>query len=194
MTIAVIGNGNIGSTLGRRWGEHGLDVIYGSRTEDSPGPDGAPMASIERAISGADTVLLAIPGNAVAGLVDEHAAALDGKVIIDATNHLAGAEFSGRAAIRAAAPGAHYARAFNTLGWENFATPPDDADLFYAADEPARQRTEELITAVGLRPAYVGDGEAAATVDALLPLWFALAKQRGTRLLALRIVDRQPAS
>lgn len=191
MTIAVIGNGNIGSTLGRRWTESGLDVVYGSRQEGNPGPDGVPMASIDRAVTSADTVLLAIPGNAVAGLVSQHGAALDGKIILDATNQLAGGEFSGRAAIRAAAPGAHYARAFNTLGWENFATPPDDADLFYAADEQARQRTEQLITAVGLRPAYVGDGDAAPTVDALLPLWFALVRQHGTRLLALRIVDRQ---
>jgi predicted dinucleotide-binding enzyme len=189
MTIAVIGNGNIGSTLGRRWTESGLDVVYGSRTEGSPGPDGAPMAGIDRAIAGADTVVLAIPGNAVAGLVEQRGPALAGKVVIDATNQLAAAEFSGRAAIRAAAPGAHYARAFNTLGWENFANPPEDADLFFAADEPARQRTAELIAAVGLRPAYVGDGDAAATVDALLPLWFALVKQHGTRLLALRIVD-----
>ena len=192
MTIAVIGNGNIGSTLGRRWAESGLDVVYGSRQEGSLGPDGAPMTSIDQAIAQADTVLLAIPGNAVADLADQHGGALAGKVLIDATNQLAAAEFSGRAAIRAAAPAAHYARAFNTLGWENFATPPIDADLFYAADEQARQRTEELITAVGLHPAFVGDGDAAPTVDALLPLWFALVKQHGTRLLALRIVDQQP--
>jgi predicted dinucleotide-binding enzyme len=189
MTIAVIGNGNIGSTLGQRWTESGLDVLYGSRKEGSPGPDDAPMAGIGAAIAGADTVLLAIPGNAVAELADEHGAALAGKVVIDATNQLNAAEFSARTAIRAAAPAAHYARAFNTLGWENFATPPHGADLFFAADEQARQQVEQLITAVGLRPAYVGDGDAAPTVDALLPLWFALVKQHGTRLLALRIVD-----
>jgi len=42
---------------------------------------------------------------------------------------------------------------------------------------------------VGLEPAYVGDASATGTVDALLPLWFALVKQQGgNRKLALRIV------
>ena len=49
---------------------------------------------------------------------------------------------------------------------------------------------EELITAVGLEPAFVGDATATATVDALLPLWFALVKQNGgNRRLALRILQ-----
>ncbi len=86
-------------------------------------------------------------------------------------------------------PGARYVRAFNTLGWENFAEPPAGAALFFAADPAARPVAEELITAVGLEPAYVGEAAAAGTVDALLPLWFALVKQNGGhRKLALRIV------
>ena len=48
---------------------------------------------------------------------------------------------------------------------------------------------EELISAVGLEPAFIGDASATATVDALLPLWFALVKLNGgNRRLALRIV------
>ena len=48
---------------------------------------------------------------------------------------------------------------------------------------------EELITAVGLEPAFVGDADAAPIVDGLLPLWFALVKQNGgNRKVALRIV------
>jgi hypothetical protein len=48
---------------------------------------------------------------------------------------------------------------------------------------------EELISAIGLKSACLGDATATATVDALLPLWFALAKQNGgNRKIALRIV------
>jgi hypothetical protein len=45
---------------------------------------------------------------------------------------------------------------------------------------------------VGLEPAYLGDASATATVDALLPLWFALVKQNGgDRRVALRgVTDR----
>jgi hypothetical protein len=38
---------------------------------------------------------------------------------------------------------------------------------------------EELITAVGLEPAFLGDADATPAVDGLLPLWFALVKQKG---------------
>jgi predicted dinucleotide-binding enzyme len=49
---------------------------------------------------------------------------------------------------------------------------------------------EELITAVGLEPVFAGDADASRTVDALLPLWFALVKRAGgNRRVALRIVQ-----
>jgi 8-hydroxy-5-deazaflavin:NADPH oxidoreductase len=63
-------------------------------------------------------------------------------------------------------------------------------NLFFAADPEARATAEELIKAVGLDPAFLGDGTATATVDALLPLWFALVKENGgNRRVALRIVS-----
>jgi predicted dinucleotide-binding enzyme len=78
----------------------------------------------------------------------------------------------------------------DAVGWENFADPLPGANLFFAADPDARPVAEELITAVGLDPAFVGDAGASGTVDALLPLWFALVKQHdGNRRLALRIVQ-----
>jgi predicted dinucleotide-binding enzyme len=189
MRIAVIGTGNIGSTLGRRWQAAGHQVSFGSRTPGGAGPDGAELVEIGRAVASAEAVLLAVPAAAVGELVAAQAGALDGKVVIDATNDVRAATANARAAIVAAAPGAHYVRAFNTLGWENFAEPPADADLFFAADPEARESAETLIAAVGLRPQYVGAADAAATVDALLRLWFALVQQRGgNRKLAFRVV------
>jgi 8-hydroxy-5-deazaflavin:NADPH oxidoreductase len=88
-------------------------------------------------------------------------------------NRVGQPEVNSRAAVAAAAPDAAYVRAFNSLGWENFADPPPGAVLFFAADPGARPLAEELITAVGLEPVFVGDADACATVDALLPLWFA---------------------
>ena len=98
-------------------------------------------------------------------------------------------EFDSRALVTAAAPSAKYVRAFNSLGWENFADPVPGANLFFAADPEARATAEELISAVGLEPAFLGDATATQTVDALLPLWFALVKLNGgDRKVALRIV------
>jgi 8-hydroxy-5-deazaflavin:NADPH oxidoreductase len=189
MRIVVIGTGNVGGTLGQRWRAAGHDVVYGSRQGAGEGPGGAPVMPVADALTGADVVLLAVPGRAVAEVIGPHGAALAGKVVIDATNSIGEADVSSRAAVAAAAPGARYARAFNTLGWENFADPRPGAVLFFAADPDARPTVEGLITAVGLDPVYAGDASATEIVDSLLPLWFALVKKHGgNRKLALRVV------
>ena len=190
MRIAVIGKGNIGGSLGSKWRAAGHDVVYGARDASGEGPGGAPVTGIGDALRDADVVLLAVPGQAVADVVTEHGATLAGKTVIDAVNRIGPPEFDSRAIIAQAAPQARYVRAFNTLGWENFADPMPGTDLFFAADPDARATAEELIEAVGLRPAFVGDASATGTVDALLPLWFALVQQNGgNRRLALRIIQ-----
>jgi predicted dinucleotide-binding enzyme len=190
MRIAVIGTGHIGGTLGEKWRAAGHDVTYGARAVSADGgPAGAAVLAVRDALDGADAVLIAVPGPAVDDLVAEHGAALDGKVVIDAANRIGQPEVHSRSAITAHAPGAHYARAFSTLGWENFADPVPGAVLFFAADPAARAATEELIGAVGLEPAYVGDGAASGTVDGVLPLWFALVQQHGgNRRLAFQVL------
>jgi 8-hydroxy-5-deazaflavin:NADPH oxidoreductase len=190
MRIAVIGTGNIGGTLGQRWQAAGHDVVYGSRQGAGKGPGGAPMVPIGDALAGADAVLLAVPGRAVADVIGPHGAALAGKIVIDATNNIGQPVVNAHAAVAAAAPGARYARAFSTLGWENFADPLPGAILAFAADPDARTAVEELITAVGLEPVYLGGVDASRIVDSLLPLWFTLVKQHGgNRRLALRVVE-----
>ncbi len=189
MRIAVIGKGNIGGTLGSKWRAAGHDVVYGARDGSGQGPGGAPVRSIGDALQDAEVVLLAVPGQAVPDIVNEQGAALAGKVVIDAVNRMGAPEFDSRALIAAAAPSARYVRAFNSLGWENFADPIPGANLFFAADPEARALAEELISAVGLEPAFLGDPTATAAVDGLLPLWFALVRQNGgNRKVALRIV------
>ncbi len=188
MRIAVIGTGNIGGTLGERWRAAGHDVTYGSRSAGNEGPGGAPVVPVADAVAAADVVLLAVPGGAAAEVVRANGAGLAGKVVIDAANRMGQPEVNSHAAVAADAPGAHYARAFNTLGWENFADPLPGSQLFFAADPAARAATEELISAVGLEPVFVGDATAAGTVDGLLPLWFTLMQQYGNRKLAFRVV------
>ena len=189
MRIAVIGKGNIGGTLGSKWRAAGYDVVYGARDGAGDGPGGAPVRGIGEATGDADVVVLAVPGQVVPDVVSEQGAALAGKVVIDAVNRIGAPEFDSRALIAAAAPSARYIRAFNSLGWENFADPAPGVTLFFAADPEVRATAEELISAIGLEPAFLGDATATGTVDALLPLWFALVKLNGgNRKVALRVV------
>ena len=201
MNIAIIGAGNIGGTLGRKWALQGHQVTFGVRDPQSSkvrklltasGPHAA-AKRVGDALAAAEVVLLAVPGGAVDALVAEQAAALDGKIVIDATNKVGQPVMNALAALRAAAPNAALFRAFSNLGWENFAEPAigaEQVDLFYCGDEGAAQeRVDGLIAALGLRPVYLGGTEHAATIDALTGLWFTLALRRGLgRRLAFRMI------
>ena len=79
----MIGTGNIGETVGEAWRLAGHEVVYASR---SPAPPRT--VAIADAIAGAEVVLLATPGAAVPPLLAEHGPALDGRVVIDATNDI----------------------------------------------------------------------------------------------------------
>jgi predicted dinucleotide-binding enzyme len=194
MTTAVIGTGFIGGTLGRAFASAGIATVLGSRhPEDTSvaGDSGATVTTIPDAVAAADTVVLAQPSEAVEDFL--RGTDLTGKLVIDATNNVAASVANHAAAVALHAPQARYARAFNTLGGENFANPEFDgtkADLFFSSTEEDRPTVEELITAVGLRPMYLGDNQQ-DTVDGVLRLWFALAVGQGHgRDLAFRTLTR----
>jgi hypothetical protein len=197
LTIAVIGTGTIGGTLGRAFAAAGHHVVFGSRhpgdTAVATGST-ATVATIAEALPGADAVVLTVPGNTVADVVTEHAAALAGALVLDATNNIAGpGPAHSHAAVTTAVPTARYARAFNSLGVENMADPvygDTVADMFYSAAETDRPVVEALITATGLRPVYVGENQH-DLLDGVLRLWFALAiAQKHGRNIAFRLLER----
>lgn len=186
MKIAVIGAGNIGRTLGGKWTAAGHEVVYGVRRPDEPG-----TAAVADAVAGAGVVVLAVPGGAAKDVVASLGGELEGKVVVDATNDVQG---SGKLhALDELADGAHPVRAFNTLGWENFADPVVGgvtADLLYAAEEGVGKETAEtLIRDVGLEPVWLGGVDAFDVVDSVTRLWFTLALQRQLgRRLAFKVL------
>jgi predicted dinucleotide-binding enzyme len=192
MKIAVIGTGFIGGILGRALARAGETVTFGSRhPDDREVVEGttATVAGIGDALAGADVVLLALPGAAVAGLAAEHGGALAGKLVIDATNQMGQPVANSRAALPEAI---RYARAFNALGGENMVDPnfaDGPADIFFSAPDADRGTVETIIGEVGLRPIFLG-ADQEALVDALFKVWVALAMTQGRgRRLALRLID-----
>ncbi|HEX8730042.1 MAG TPA: NAD(P)-binding domain-containing protein [Ktedonobacterales bacterium] len=211
--IAVLGAGNIGGTLGRKWVTAGHRVIFGVPDPTSPRAQAlraelgqaSAIGSVAEALAGSDVVVLAVPGRVVDDLIRTHVSQLDGKIIVDASNRMEsradGGPMNSVAALSVAAPAAHVYRAFNSLGWENFADPLFNgvqADLFYAGPEDgaagdpqggARTTVERLIADVGLHPVYVGGPEQVGVVDGVANLWFALALgQRHGRRLAFKVL------
>lgn len=193
MEIAVVGTGFIGGILGDALARAGHTVRFGSRHPgDDTVADGTPadVVPVAEALAGADVVVLAVPGPAVPDLVAEHGDLLAGALVIDATNRMGSSVANARADLPT---DVRYARAFNTLGGENFADPQfadGPADLFFSAPEDDRTTVEAVIEGVGLVPVYVG-ADQEELIDALFRLWIALAIGQGRgRRLALRLIDR----
>lgn len=188
MKIAVVGAGNIGGTIGGRWEKAGHEVTYQLR--DPAKKKGA--LPLGQDLDQADVVLLALPGAEVVGCVNAHAKALDGKILIDATNNFRAPSANSWHELLKAVPEAELYRAFNTLGFDVFANPQvggEKADLFYCGPEKDAPVVERLIEDVGLRPIRVGGMDAVDTVDGVLRLWYTLAQSRGRRIAFKLISD-----
>jgi predicted dinucleotide-binding enzyme len=198
-TIAIVGAGNVGRALAGRLVAAGLEVVLGVRDVGrATVVTGAGLAQIDAALDVADVVIVALPGAAVPGFIAEHAEALDGTLVIDASNDVAamreGHPTHHLAAWAVSAPGASVFRAFNTIGWEVMAEPivgGVQADLLYCGPEgPPRERAEAVIEAVGFRPVRVGGPDDADLLDGVFRLWFALAVGQGRgRHLALKVLE-----
>ena len=192
MRIAVIGAGKVGGTLATALARAGHDVTVGVRSPQGRVLEGATVGSVADAVGDGQVVILALPGREVEALLTEHGSALDGKVVVDAANSIGGPGPTHHAdAFARHAPGAAMVRAFNTLGWENFAQPSFDgerADLLWCGPEGrATEVAERLIADVGLRPVRIGGPEQVEVVDGALRLWFALVTEHGGhRRLAFR--------
>jgi predicted dinucleotide-binding enzyme len=203
LRIAVLGAGNIGGTLGRKWVVAGHKVAFGVTNPDSARAqklraelgNGVTIDLVAAALAASDVVVMALPGNAMDETIIKHAAQLDGRIIIDTANRMGGGPMNSFATFQTYTPQAQLYRAFNSLGWENFADPVFDgiqADLFYCGpDGDAREVAERMIADVGLRPIRLGDVEQVGLVDAVGSLWFALVFGQGRgRHLAFKVLSR----
>ena len=94
MKIAILGAGNIGGTLGSKWATAGHDILFGVRDVNSPKTSsalgqakGAKATDVSTAISESELILFSIPWKTVPEVAHANASALNGKLLIDATNN-----------------------------------------------------------------------------------------------------------
>ena len=155
MKITVVGRGNVGGGLARRWERAGHEVT-------ALGRDGGDA-------SDADAVLVAVPGGEIADALGK-ITGLEGKVTIDATNAFGGRneDFPSLAHEVKSIVGGPVAKSFNT----NYAALYDQIDEqrvrpgnLFAAEDEARETAEQLIHDAGYDPVYVGDLEHARALE-----------------------------
>lgn len=169
MNITVLGRGNVGGGLARRWERAGHAV----QTLGREGGDA----------TAADVIVIAVPSGTIAEALRK-VTGIDGKITIDATNAFGGRneQFESLAHEVKSIVGGPTAKSFNL----NFASAYDEIDQqrarpgnLYAADDGAREVTEKLIRDAGYDPVPVGGLEHARALEDELGLLFAASKAMG---------------
>jgi predicted dinucleotide-binding enzyme len=190
MKITVVGAGNVGGTLGRRWEAAGHQVRYAGRDD------------IPQAVAGAEVVVLATPWKAMSEVAAQ-LGGLKGTVLVDATNPIGpgfslergpGGE-SGAEWLARLVPGARVVKAFNTIGFNIMADPAfaaGPATLCYCGDDAgARQQVRQLATDLGFEPVDAGPLAQARLLEPFALLWITLAMKQGMgREIAFRLMRR----
>ncbi len=166
MNITVIGRGNVGGGLARRWERAGHVVT-------ELGRDGGDA-------SDADVVLLAVPSNAIGEALGK-VTGLDGKVVIDATNAFHGrtGDFESLAHEVKSHVSGPVAKSFSC----NYAAIYDEIDNqrarpsnLYAAEDGAVEVTEQLTRDAGYEPVSAGGLGSARMLEDHLGLMMAIAE------------------
>jgi 8-hydroxy-5-deazaflavin:NADPH oxidoreductase len=197
-SISIIGSGNMARGIGTRMAAAGNDVQIVDRDPEKASAlasnlDGATAAALGDPLTG-DLVVLALPYDAATSVVQEHAGALDGKVLVDITNPVDFATFAGLVVppdssaaqeIAKLAPGsAPVVKAFNTTfagTLEAGAVDGQPLDVFVAGDDAdAKAAVVAAVDGAGMRALDVGDLSKAHWLEGLGFMHMGLQMARGT--------------
>ena len=193
MRIGIIGGtGPAGTALGARLADVGYEVVLGSRSRYRameardeilarwPDRDLTMGAGSNADATDADLVVIATPWDSAATTAHEHAATLEGKVVVSMANALVrvGAEFqplvpprgSVAAHVQAAVPNCRVVAAFHHLPAKelgNLDHPIESDVLICSDDENAIKVVSEIVSAIpGCRPLDAGDLSNATAIEA----------------------------
>lgn len=198
MKIAIVGAGNVGGTLAKKWGAKGHSIFLGVR--DPNGGEAKKLAaeigsqssihSPKDAAQKAEVICLATPWpsteEAVKSLGD-----LTGKVVIDCTNPLKkdlsglthGFETSGGEQVQSWAKGSRVVKCFNTVGFNIMADPVLEGRkvaMFYCGDDQAaKDIVRKLVVDIGFEPQDAGPLSFARVLEPHALLWISAAYKFG---------------
>jgi 8-hydroxy-5-deazaflavin:NADPH oxidoreductase len=203
--VAIVGTGNVGSALARTLSSAGHDVILTATTSSEAEAlakevGGQSLGSNVEAIRAAGIVILAVPYEAIASIVEEAGDDLDDKIIVDVTNRFGGEEpgavvdgSSNAEQVAAMAPSARVVKAFNTVLASRQADPQVNdmrVDNFVAgSDADGKATVIELIRSIGMRPIDAGPLSSARILEAMGALNIYLNTQGGSWQNAWKLIE-----
>jgi len=192
-TVGVIGTGDVGKTLALGLMRHGHTVTIGSREgtklAEWSATHGIAEATFAEAIAGAEVVVLAVTGHVAEALVGTLAEGLAGKVVLDATNPIAGAPVDGilpfftgpneslMERLQARAPAARFVKCFSCVGNARMVNPTFEGGtptMFICGnDAAAKETTKAILAQLGWDHEDVGGAAGARAIEPLCQLWCA---------------------
>ena len=214
MKIAIIGTGNVGGTLAKKWGKVGHTLLLGMRDPNSTEAQAltksiglhASAHTPREAASQAEVILIALPWNSTREVI-ETLGDLSGKILIDCTNPLkknlegleVGLNHSGGELVQEWATGAKVYKAFNTVGFNIMENPVLEgrrALMFFCGnDNTSREVVRRLIEEVGFEALDVGDLCTSRLLEPWALLWIRSAYIHGLgREFAFGILKRAYSS
>jgi predicted dinucleotide-binding enzyme len=213
-TVAVLGNGVVGTALAKGFAGIGYTVVFGTREANSektraalaavPGSRAASLAEAAKACSLAVT---ALPWSGLkAGVIAAGPENLSGKLVIDPSNPLdfsggaprlaVGYTDSGGELVQRLLPSSHVVKAFNIITAELMVHPhlPDGTpDMFIAGDnDEAKGRAAQIITAFGWRaPLDMGPISASRLLEPMAMVWISYAARNNHWTHALGLLGQK---
>jgi predicted dinucleotide-binding enzyme len=191
--IGVIGSGQVGQTLANGFLKHGYEVMRGSRDvaklEDWKKGAGAKAhtGSFGDTARFGDIIVLAVKGTAAEEAVEQCGGAIDGKIVLDATNPIADkpptngvlAYFTGpneslMERLQRRAPKARFVKAFSCVGNGLMVDPKlaSKPSMFICGnDSAAKEQARGILEKFGWETEDMGSVEGARAIEPLCMLW-----------------------
>ena len=193
--IGVIGSGQVGEVLANGFLKHGYEVMRGSREpsklegwQNGAGAK-ASVGDIAATAKFGEIIVLGVKGTAAEAVVEQAGAAnLSGKTVLDATNPIADAPpvdgvlayFTGpndslMERLQKLAPGAHFVKAFSSVGSANFVNPDFGGTrptmFICGGDAGAKKEATAILAQFGWDADDMGGVASARAIEPLCILW-----------------------
>jgi 8-hydroxy-5-deazaflavin:NADPH oxidoreductase len=201
MKIAIIGTGNVGSTLAFKWSKIGHQICLGVRDKSKEllNNGSCKVATIEEAVKMSDVILLSVPAPATVEVVKK-LGDTSGKIIIDAMNIVMGKGPLGYTnttdAILENTSTKDVVKCFNTTGYNNMLEPAygnQMLDLFVAGNSSQGKKTAiQLAKDAGFAECYdIGGNDKFTLMEQFAGFWINLAMFQGMgRNIGFKLLKR----
>lgn len=210
--IGILGSGDVARVLADGFIKNGNPVMMGTRTaskldewQASAGESGS-VGSFADAAAFGDLIVLAVKGAAAKVALEAAGAGnLTGKTIIDAANPIADFQpengvlkfftdmnHSLMEELQGAFPGAHFVKAFNSIGSPHMVNPDfggEKPTMFICGNnEDAKKEVAEITEMFGFDVEDMGGAEAARAIEPLCMLWCIPGFLKGTWSHAFKLL------